>query len=47
MNTIRLIMATEIQPSKVIYQSPTLTVYTDNGKLVAEFRNENIIAETS
>lgn len=39
-------MAMEIKPSNVIYQSPTLTVYTDNGKLVAEFSNENIKADT-
>lgn len=45
MNTIRLITAMEIQPSKVIYHSPELIVYTDNGKLVAELRNENIKAE--
>ena len=43
MNTIRLITAMEIQPSKVIFYSPGLIVYTDNGKLVAEFnRSKNV-----
>lgn len=29
----------EIPPSNVIYTSPELIVYTENGKLVAEFMN--------
>lgn len=32
--------------SDIIYQSPTLTVYTDNGRLVADFNYNNRKEET-